>query len=111
MSLQQVQNELRDGTMLLEYALGDERSYLWAVTSDSLQSYELPGRKTIEDAAGELYRLTTARQVSEQTENYQAQIEKADDAHLESATRLSQTLLGTVADRLADRESRTEESS
>ena len=89
--------------MLLEYALGDEHSYLWAVTSDSLRSYELAGRKTIEDAARELYRLTTARQVSEQTENYQAQIEKADNAYLETATRLSQMLLGPVADELADR--------
>jgi CHAT domain-containing protein/tetratricopeptide (TPR) repeat protein len=103
LSLQQVQHELRDGTMLLEYALGDERSYLLAVTSDSLQSYELPGRKTIEDAARELYRLTTARQVSEQTENYQAQIEKADDAYFETATRLSQMLLEPVADDLVDR--------
>jgi len=103
LSLRQVQNELRDGTMLLEYALGDERSYLWLVTFDSLQSYELPGRKTIEDAARELYRLTTVRQAGEQTENYQAQIEKADNAYSETATRLSQMLLGPVADQLADR--------
>ena len=43
LNLQQIQNQLRDtDTMLLEYDLGDDRSYLWAVTSNSIQTYELP---------------------------------------------------------------------
>ena len=57
LTLEQIQKELRDtDTMLLEYSLGDERSYLWAVTSNSFQTYELPSRKTIEDAARECYK-------------------------------------------------------
>jgi CHAT domain-containing protein/tetratricopeptide (TPR) repeat protein len=105
LSLQQIQNELRDdGTILLEYAMGEERSYLWAVTFNSLQYYELPARKRIEDAARELYRLTTARQgSSEQVENYQAHVETADNAYLEKATNLSQMLLGPVAEQLGNR--------
>jgi CHAT domain-containing protein len=38
-------------TLLLEYRLGEERSYLWAVTPDSLTGFELPGRATIEREA------------------------------------------------------------
>lgn len=105
LSLPQIQKELRDGqTMLLEYSLGNERSYLWAVTSSFMECYELPARKVIEDAARELYQLTTARQVSgEQTENYQAKVEEADNAYLEKATKLSQMLLAPVADQLGNR--------
>src|SRR5262249_11189939 len=38
-------------TMLLEYRLGEMRSFLWAVTPDSLKSFVLPGRAEIERAA------------------------------------------------------------
>ncbi|HET9211730.1 MAG TPA: CHAT domain-containing tetratricopeptide repeat protein [Thermoanaerobaculia bacterium] len=38
-------------TMLLEYRLGETRSFLWAVTPDSLKSFVLPGRAEIERAA------------------------------------------------------------
>src|SRR5208283_5571379 len=49
LTLQAIQRELDSDTLLLEYALGKEHSYLWAVTSTSLFSYELPARDTIED--------------------------------------------------------------
>jgi CHAT domain-containing protein/Tfp pilus assembly protein PilF len=40
-----VQSRLLDtDTVLLEYKLGDERSHLWAVGHDSLESFDLPGR-------------------------------------------------------------------
>lgn len=103
LSLQQIQNELRDGdTMLLEYALGDQQSHLWAVTSDSLEHHDLPARKEIEDAARELYELTIARQGSGDS-GYRASVEAADDAYHEKATVLSQILLGPVADRLGNK--------
>src|SRR6185436_789850 len=52
LGLQEIQQQvLDDQTLLLEYALGDERSYLWAVTSNTITSHELPGRAKIEDAA------------------------------------------------------------
>ncbi len=50
LNLEQIQQLLDQDTVLLEYALGEERSYLWAVTPNSIQSYELPNRKTIEAA-------------------------------------------------------------
>jgi hypothetical protein len=44
-SVTEIQATLLDSdTLLLEYALGDERSYVWALTTTSMSSYELPGR-------------------------------------------------------------------
>ncbi|MEH2114154.1 CHAT domain-containing protein [Nostoc sp.] len=49
LSLTQIQQQvLDDNTLLLEYSLGEKRSYLWAVTHKSITSYELPKRADIE---------------------------------------------------------------
>ncbi|WP_254625655.1 CHAT domain-containing protein [Nostoc sp. TCL240-02] len=49
LSLVQIQQQiLDDKTLLLEYSLGEKRSYLWAVTNKSIISYELPKRADIE---------------------------------------------------------------
>src|SRR5262249_57473853 len=53
-----------DSTLLLEYSLGEERSYLWAVTATSFSSYELPPRARIEAATRRCYELLTARNPS-----------------------------------------------
>ncbi len=72
--LADIQRELLDDdTLLLEYALGDEKSYLWAVTKSSMSSHELPPRAEIEGLAREVYRLLTESQV-------QGQIPRADGA-------------------------------
>ncbi|MCI0488636.1 MAG: tetratricopeptide repeat protein [Blastocatellia bacterium] len=53
-----IQKQLLDeDTLLLEYALSHERSYLWAVSPDSITSYELPKREEIEAAARRFYEL------------------------------------------------------
>jgi CHAT domain-containing protein/tetratricopeptide (TPR) repeat protein len=104
--LEQMQKELSaDDTMLLEYSLGDERSYLWAVTANSLHSYELPDRKTIEDAAREVYELLTVRQRFYETidGDYVAKVEASDKRYLEKASTLSQMLLGPIAGQLGTR--------
>lgn len=62
LTLKEIQTQVVDAdTVLLEYSLGDERSYLWAVTSSSITSYELPNREVIETAAGDFYNLLNAR--------------------------------------------------
>ncbi|WP_392482354.1 CHAT domain-containing protein [Nostoc sp. C110] len=49
LSLVQIQQQVLDeNTLLLEYSLGEKRSYLWAVTNKSITSYELPKRADIE---------------------------------------------------------------
>lgn len=101
-----IQKELLESeTMLLEYSLGEDRSYLWAVTSDSFHGYELPSRRIIEEAAAEVYRLNTARQGigTEIKSDYQAKLEESDRFYREKAGSFSKMLLGPVADRLGNR--------
>lgn len=51
LTLSEIQsNLLDDNTLLLEYSLGEERSYLWAVTKTSINSYELPKQADIDQA-------------------------------------------------------------
>jgi CHAT domain-containing protein len=104
LKLEEIQSMLGDGAMLLEYALGDERSYLWAVTAQTFASYELPGRVQIEEAAREVYRLLTARQVeSESTADYRERVLKADEQYRRASADLSRVLLGQVAAQLGGR--------
>jgi CHAT domain-containing protein/tetratricopeptide (TPR) repeat protein len=102
-SLEEIQGQLRDSdTVLLEYALGDERSYLWAVTANSLQSYELPSRSILEAAGREVYKLLTARQAVGETidGDYQAKVDSSDRLYYEKALGLSQLLFGQVQEQL-----------
>jgi CHAT domain-containing protein/tetratricopeptide (TPR) repeat protein len=63
LSVPEVQNQVVDGdTILLEYRLGTPHSYLWAVTTGRVSSYELPPRADIESRARQLYELLTTRQ-------------------------------------------------
>jgi hypothetical protein len=50
LELKGIQKQLDKDTILLQYSLGKERSYLWLVTPDSLQAYELPKAEDIEKA-------------------------------------------------------------
>lgn len=47
----EIRTLLGDDTLLLEYALGEERSFLWAVSETSVEVFELPPRKILEEAA------------------------------------------------------------
>jgi CHAT domain-containing protein len=50
-NLEQIQQQVLDkDTVLLQYSLGDDRSYLWLVTKNNISSYELPKRSEIETA-------------------------------------------------------------
>lgn len=52
LTLPEIQKQiLDDNTILLQYSLGRERSYLWVVTSTGVTSYELPKRADIETTA------------------------------------------------------------
>jgi len=52
LTLPEIQKQiLDDNTILLQYSLGKDRSYLWVVTSTGLTSYELPKQVDIETAA------------------------------------------------------------
>ena len=79
LGLKEIQEQvLDDDSLLLEYALGDEHSYLWAVTRSTMHSYELPKRAEIERAARHLYELLVARQPKpgETASQYQARVRR-----------------------------------
>lgn len=105
LALSEIQHEVVDaGTLLLEYALGEKRSYLWAVTRGAASSYELPPRSEIETAARLCYTLLTARNQFvkfETPEERRARIRRADAEYPQAALALSRMLLGPVAAELA----------
>ncbi len=103
LGLKRIQMQLDAGTVLVEYSLGEERSYVWAVTSNSLKAYELPKREQIEKAAKLVYNLLIARSRSKGDET--AQMKEAriadTDSQLLAATRdLGQMVLGPIASEL-----------
>jgi CHAT domain-containing protein/tetratricopeptide (TPR) repeat protein len=99
----QIQQLLDPETVLLEYSLGEERSYLWLVTDSSLAVYELPKRAEIESLARHFYRTLTARasRASADPEVNLASWTKADALSQKLASDLSQVLLGPVTDLIA----------
>jgi CHAT domain-containing protein/Tfp pilus assembly protein PilF len=104
LGLAEIQTAVTDeATLLLEYSLGEERSYLWAVTATSLSSYELPPRAVIEEAARRCYELLTARNrfvKFETADEKRERVRLADAEYPKAATALSQVLLGPVATQL-----------
>ena len=64
LKLPQIQQQLDKDTVLLQYSLGEERSFLWLVTPNSLDSYELPSSEEIEKVAKEFYYGLASRNLS-----------------------------------------------
>jgi CHAT domain-containing protein len=89
LTVPEIQALLDPGTLLLSYSLGAEKSWLWAVTAESVETFELPGRAVLEDAARRLHQKLSTFDVADRGEETR---EAAD---------LSRILLGPVADRLA----------
>ncbi len=62
LDLKAIQTELLDdNSVLLEYALGEEKSYLWIVSKNDFQTIELPRKAEIENSARQFYEALTAR--------------------------------------------------
>jgi CHAT domain-containing protein/Tfp pilus assembly protein PilF len=87
----EIQQALDGETVLLEYSLGDERSWLWVVGRNSVISYQLPPRAEIE---------TAARKVYESFANRPAKQGSPDSEFDSQAAALSQLLLGAAMSQL-----------
>jgi CHAT domain-containing protein/Tfp pilus assembly protein PilF len=100
-STKDVQEQLLDeDTVLLEYSLAEQRSYVWAVTRDSVTTYELPSRAAIEKEARRVYDLLTERNRNIKNESparKQARLDNAARAYNSVAAALSRIILHPVA--------------
>jgi len=96
LGLAEIQKQVLDpATLLLEYSLGKERSYLWAVTPDSMEAYELPGRSVIDGVVGQLYNSLTSPDGKRDSR------EPGEQRTHSVAFELSKMILGPVAARLS----------
>ena len=99
-SLNEVQAVLKEdpGTVLLEYMLGDERSYVWKVTPTGLVSDELPNRRTLEALALRVYEGLTARQQQpdEDGSSYYRRYQADEKKFCPSAAELSKSILASL---------------
>ncbi len=93
-----------DETLLLEFALGEEGSYLWAVSRTGITSYELPSRSTIESLVRKVYELATIRESTHELNQTNVDaIKQADAEYWRQAAQLSTMLLGPVAAKLGSK--------
>jgi CHAT domain-containing protein/Tfp pilus assembly protein PilF len=104
LSPEEIQRQtLDDRTLLLEYFLGGERSYLWVVSASRVKSYELPKRVDIEEVALLVKKLLTARatlEKGESPERRRARITEAEARYWPEAARLSRMILGPAISEL-----------
>ena len=99
LTLRQVQQSVLDAdSVLLEFALGEDRSFVWAVSKTSYTVHELPSRSAIEREAHQLLAHLTARlALSGALQDLRRRAEEADLRYWESAASLSRLLLGALA--------------
>lgn len=110
LSVEALQQNLLDGdTVLLQYAVGEERSYLWAVSREDFASFVLPGRRTLEAAAREVDRRIAARNRTlpfELPAERRARIATADAGLPQALDRLGRLLLAPLWETRAGRPAR-----
>lgn len=91
---------LDEDTIVLEYALGDERSYLWIITREKVTAVTLPARSRIEAAGRLVYDLLTARARRPRGETASARsrrIARADASYRSAVQDLSDAVLRPAA--------------
>lgn len=106
LGLKEIQQQLDQDTILLEYSLGDERSYLWVVRHDSLKSYVLPKREEIQKVAQQVYKSLTARSIFKSLETpaqRKSRIDQADSEFQQAASELSRMILAPAAGEFGNR--------
>ncbi len=105
-TLTDLQTLLDQQTILLEYKLGGERSYLWVVSATGLESFELPARADVESLARQFYHSLTERNrlpKGETPTQKRLRLQEADLRVASSGQRLSAMLLGQVRQAVANK--------
>lgn len=101
LSLSEIQQTILDeNSVLLEYALGSERTYVFVVSKDKLKVIELPKRTEIENLARAFYQNLKARsqKVSNETQTQrQFRLQKNETERQKNGLQLSKILLAPIA--------------
>jgi CHAT domain-containing protein/tetratricopeptide (TPR) repeat protein len=97
--LPEIQKNIDADAVLLEYSLGKERSFLWMVTGSTLNSYELPGRESIEELASAVRSLLIAPAEAGMRSPGQPQVDQkqTEIEYWHKASILTEMVLGPVA--------------
>ncbi len=106
LTVKEIQEQLDPNTVLLEYSLGEKRSFVWAVTPTSLKSYELAPRGEIDKNARKVYELLTSRSIAKPGETpvaKQARLAELDSVFADTTGKLSRQVLAPVAGELGSK--------
>jgi CHAT domain-containing protein/tetratricopeptide (TPR) repeat protein len=107
LSPSEIQRQLLDDeTILLEYLLCANESYLWLVTTDSISSYRLPQTQKINQAARRVQQLLTSGNQPSGAETLKEKHTRQamQKAEFDQASReLSRLILGPVAGKLGNK--------
>ena len=102
----EIQGQVDPDTVLLVYALGEARSYVWVVGVNQIATLELPPRAEIEQAARQVHTLVTARierPAGEGARQWQQRVTDADAGHVRASASLSDMIVRPVLPRLKAR--------
>lgn len=104
LSAKKVQQELLDkDTVLLEYSLAEEHSYVFVLATASLDVYPLAKKAEIDEAAGSLYNFLTARDAfarGDTRTQKQPHSAAAEAGYSEAAEKLSRMVIGPIASQI-----------
>ena len=93
---------LDDDSLLLEFSLGADESYLWLVGKNEFNAYVLPPREEIEADVEALRGLLKERglKTGESVEDFQQRIREAETDYAAVSKNLSRKLFGQIADKI-----------
>ncbi len=100
----QIRALLDDETCLLQYMIGEDRSYLWFVTRKDIQSYKLPGSKEIDQAVNALIEIIKVHEPLQPSDDKARRLELLSTEQLLYAERtleLSKMVLQPVTAKMA----------
>jgi CHAT domain-containing protein/uncharacterized protein HemY len=101
LTLKEVQQQVLDpDTLLLEYSLGDEHSYLWVISETDITSFVLAKRADIETAARRAYELLSAPHQAikgETPKQRLARLARAETDYADASASLSRMIIAPAA--------------
>ena len=104
--VKEIQAQLDEQTILVEYFLGEVRSYVWIVTRDSVEGFELAPRAQVEPLAHRVYEALSARGKNAKNEDWGKKNERITRAESDfggASALLSEMVLGPISSSLGEK--------